>query len=146
LRWLKAIPPATRDSPHGVFLNCRSPARLAGAISGLLGQIVDATAILAIVVLNIVIDFYQELNAEKSNAALPRFPQRNNFSRLPKAWNGRGYWNIGGLCLRLEIGWMFGFPHARTTTSRGVEDRYRLGPPAREMLAGGGLIRFRDSR
>ena len=41
-------------------------------ISALMGEVVDAVAILAIVVLNAAIGFYQELNAEESIAALKK--------------------------------------------------------------------------
>ena len=47
----------------------------AGVLSGMLGEIVDAAAIFAIVILNAMIGFYQEWNAERSIAALMKMTE-----------------------------------------------------------------------
>ena len=72
-----ALKEGKRISPVQIFLDQFKSLIIwiliaAGAVSGLLGEIVDASAILAIVVLNAVIGFYQEFNAEKSIDALKK--------------------------------------------------------------------------
>ncbi len=77
----------------------------AGTLSGVLGEVSDAIAILAIVVLNACIGFYQEWNAEKSIAALkrmtaPRAAVRR--SRVTRLLPSREV--VPGDILRLEAG------------------------------------------
>jgi Ca2+-transporting ATPase len=78
---------------------------VAGVISGVLGEGVDAIAILAIVVLNAVIGFYQEFKAEESIAALKKMtaPQAKvrrdgHVTSIPAAGI------VGGDILALEAG------------------------------------------
>ena len=72
-----ALKEGKRISPLQIFLDQFKSLIIwiliaAGVVSGLLGEMVDAIAILAIVILNAVIGFYQEFNAEKSIAALKK--------------------------------------------------------------------------
>ena len=56
----------------------------AGVLSGVLGDWVDALAILAIVILNVVIGFYEEFHAEKSIAALQKMTAPGHLRQHPK--------------------------------------------------------------
>jgi Ca2+-transporting ATPase len=78
---------------------------VAGVVSGLLGEMLDASAILAIVVLNAVIGFYQEFNAEKSIAALKKMtaPQAKVW-RDEKAMSIPASGIVSGDILALEAG------------------------------------------
>lgn len=72
-----ALKEGKRISPLRIFLDQFKSLIIwilivAGVVSGVLGEIMDATAILAIVALNAVIGFYQEFNAEKSISALKK--------------------------------------------------------------------------
>ncbi|MCD2452546.1 HAD-IC family P-type ATPase [Methylicorpusculum oleiharenae] len=72
-----ALKEGKRISPLRIFLDQFKSLIIwilivAGVVSGLLGEMMDASAILAIVALNAVIGFYQEFNAEKSIAALKK--------------------------------------------------------------------------
>ena len=72
-----ALKEGKRISPLWIFLDQFKSLIIwilivAGVVSGLLGELMDAAAILAIVALNAAIGFYQEFNAEKSIAALKK--------------------------------------------------------------------------
>lgn len=72
-----ALKEGKRISPLRIFLDQFKSLIIwiliaAGVVSGLLGELMDASAILAIVALNAVIGFYQEFNAEKSISALKK--------------------------------------------------------------------------
>jgi Ca2+-transporting ATPase len=77
----------------------------AGVISGVLGERVDAIAILAIVVLNAVIGFYQEFSAEKSIAALKKMTApRAKVQREGKVISIPAAGIVAGDILALEAG------------------------------------------
>ncbi len=74
---LNELKEGKRISPLKIFFNQFKSLIIwilisAGVISGVLGEMIDASAILAIVILNAIIGFYQEYNAERSIAALKK--------------------------------------------------------------------------